>query len=113
VRFTIRRLMAVVAFAAIALGAPHYPPRVFVALGCAGVVMAVLCVARAPKKAPTTEFLCALIGIVMGFAFMPAHQNGYANNDFRDLFSVIEGCAAGAVVGTVVAWADRRIMSRR
>ncbi len=68
-----------------------------------------------PKRAPSTEFLCALMGIIMGFLLMPAKAN-YRPTDlnvFMDMLWIIGGAAAGALSGTLIAWIDRRIVSGR
>jgi len=115
VRFTVRRLMAVVAVAAIILW-PLHDPGVFLALGLGGLVLAFTCWPEKPNRAPSTEFLCALIGMIIGAVFMPAKVNYRPTNDLRDYMDglwIIGGAIAGALVGTMVAWADRRIVSRR
>jgi hypothetical protein len=116
VRFTIGRLMAVVAGAAIVLGLPHYPPGALLAAGLGGLVLAFTCWARAARRAPSTEFLCALIGIIVSLLFMPAPENRHSTVDFGcfvDLSWLIGYAAAGALVGAVVARADRRIVRGR
>jgi hypothetical protein len=71
----------------------------------------------AQRRAPSTEFLCALMGMIVGAMFTPDQINNYRpTNDFRDfmlLFCILGGAVTGALVGTIVAWADRRIVSRR
>jgi hypothetical protein len=64
------------------------------------------------RRAPTTVFLCTLIGILVGsLAIMPV-QNYRPTMDLRDfegLFWVIGGAGIGALIGAAVTWADRRI----
>jgi hypothetical protein len=66
-----------------------------------------------PKRAPTTEFLCTVMGIAIGFMLMPAKVNFQPTdfNVFMDMLWIIGGATAGALVGVVVAWIDRRIAS--
>jgi hypothetical protein len=55
------------------------------------------------------------MGIVIGFMLMPAKVN-YLPTDFNvflDMLWIIGGAAAGALVGTIVAWCDRRIVRGR
>jgi hypothetical protein len=55
------------------------------------------------------------MGIVIGFMLMPAKVN-YRPTDFNvflDMLWIIGGAAAGALVGTIVAWSDRRIVRGR
>ncbi len=64
------------------------------------------------RRAPTTEFLCTLIGVFVGVLLIMPIQNYRPTMDLRDfegLFWVIGGAGIGALVGAVVAWADRRI----
>lgn len=68
------------------------------------------------RRAPSTEYLCALIGMAFAFLLMPARTNDRPTNDLRDylgLLWIVGGAVGGAVLGTIVAWADRRIVSRR
>jgi hypothetical protein len=105
VRFTIRTGMIVVA----------------VTVGLAAIVMSswwilLLVLPALPflvqRRAPTTAFLCTLIGIFVGALLIMPVQNCRPTMDLRDfegLFWVIGGAGTGALVGAVVAWADRRI----
>ncbi len=64
------------------------------------------------RRAPTTEFLCTLMGIAVGALRIMPVANYRPTNDLRDfqgLFWVIGGAGIGASVGAAVAWADRRI----
>jgi hypothetical protein len=68
------------------------------------------------RRAPSTEFLCALMGTVIGALYMVPIVNFRLTNDFRDfidLFWIIGGTGAGALVGAIVAWADRRTVRGR
>ncbi len=116
VRFTIRRLMAVVAFAAVILWLLQHPGGVFLALGLGGLVLAFSTCAGKSRVAPSTAFLCALIGAIIGFLLLPAKNTYRPTNDFRDfmdLLWVIGGAATGALVGSIIGWLDRRIVSDR
>jgi hypothetical protein len=65
-----------------------------------------------PKRAPTTEFLCTVMGIAIGFMLMPAKVN-FKATDFNvlvDVLWIIGGATAGALGGTIIAWIDRRIV---
>jgi hypothetical protein len=115
-RFTIRRLMAVVAIAAIFFWALPNPGYIFIGLGLGGLVVAFVLWAWKPKRAPSTEFLCALIGMIMGFLLLPVEQIRYPADGFIDLIGllrIIGGAVAGASVGAIIGWADRRIISMR
>ena len=64
------------------------------------------------RRAPTTEFLCTLIGVFVGALLIMPVQNYRPTMDLRDfegLFWVIGAAGIGALVGAVVARADRRI----
>jgi hypothetical protein len=66
------------------------------------------------RQAPTTEFLCALMGIAVGALGIMPVQNYRPTNDLRDfdgLFWVILGAGIGALVGAAIAWVDRRIVA--
>jgi hypothetical protein len=69
------------------------------------------------QRAPSAEFLCTLIGmIIAGVLFTPAKENDRPTNDLRDLgdlLCIIGGAVARALVGAIIAWADRRIVSKR
>src|ERR1017187_9184374 len=70
----------------------------------------------AQRRAPSTEFFCALIGMMIGALFTPAQVNYRPSNDLRDfahLLGIIGGAFTGGLVGTIIAWTDRRIVSRR
>jgi hypothetical protein len=110
--------MAAVAFAAMILSLLSYRGSVvFLALGLGGLVLAFKCWAGKSQKAPSTEFLRTLIGMFLGGVLLtPAKVNVRPTNDFRDfadILGIIGGATAGAVVGAVVAWADRRMVSRQ
>ena len=57
------------------------------------------------------------MGMIIGAVFTFGPINNYRpTNDFRDfmvLWGILGGAVTGALVGTIVAWADRRIVSRR
>jgi hypothetical protein len=64
------------------------------------------------RRAPTTEFLCALIGLALGYLFLPIPLNvrpTFDVRDFAEVFRIIGGAVIGALVGAVIARADRRI----
>ena len=68
------------------------------------------------RRAPSSEFLCTLMGMILGALFSPVKINYRPTNDFRDfedLFWIIGGAGVGALVGSIVAWADRRIVNGR
>ena len=68
-----------------------------------------------PKRAPTTESLCTVMGIAIGFLLMPTKVN-YQPTDFKFLMGmlwIIGGATAGALIGTIIAWIDRRIATGR
>jgi hypothetical protein len=70
----------------------------------------------AQRRAPGTEYLCALMGMIVGALFLPAQQNFHPTfdlRDFMDLLWIIGVAGAGASIGTIIAWADRRIVCRR
>jgi hypothetical protein len=116
VQFTIGRIMAVVALVAVALRLSHNTPRVLIALGLGGLVLALTRWARAPKKGPSTEFSCTLIGIVMGLVSMPNPENSHWTHEFSFFGDLIwiSGCASlGALVGAVGARTDRWIVTGR
>jgi hypothetical protein len=55
-----------------------------------------------------------LIGAIIGLVLLPAKINCRPTNDFVDFVDVswlIAGAAAGAQVGTIIGWLDRRILS--
>jgi len=67
------------------------------------------------RRAPSTVFLCVLMGMIVGALFMPALVNYRPTFDLRDfaqLVWIIGGAFTGALVGMVVVWADRRFVSR-
>jgi hypothetical protein len=108
--------MGAVAFAAIVLWLLRTPGGVFFSLGFAGLVLAFTCWAGKPKRAPSAEFLCASIAAITGFLLMPAKINWHPTNDivdFGDLLWLIGSAAAGALIGAIVGWADRRILGGR
>jgi hypothetical protein len=54
--------------------------------------------------------------MIIGALFTPSKENYRPTNDFRDfgdLLWIIGGAVAGALVGAIIAWADRRIVSKR
>jgi hypothetical protein len=71
----------------------------------------------ANRRAPSTDYLCTLIGMIIGGAlFTPARENYRPTNNFRDygdLLWIIGGAVAGALVGALIACADRSIVSKR
>lgn len=71
-----------------------------------------------PKRAPSTEFVCALLGIIMVALLLPADDmQGSAQrspllsdyNVFMYMMRITGGAALGALAGAIIAWADRRI----
>jgi hypothetical protein len=67
-------------------------------------------------RAPSTEYVCTLIGMAFGAFFTPAVANyrpTFDLRDFADLLWIIGGAVAGVFVGVIVAWAERRIVRRR
>ncbi len=67
-------------------------------------------------RAPSQEFLCTLLGIALGVFFTPAKVNyrpTYDLRDFTDVIWIIGGAIAGALVGVIVTWADRRSVRKR
>ncbi len=68
------------------------------------------------RRAPSPEFLCTLMGMILGALFSPVKINYRPTNDlrdFEDLFWIIGGAGIGALVGAIAAWADRRIVGGR
>lgn len=64
-----------------------------------------------PGRIASTEFVCALIGMVLGFLFMPAEQNDRPTFDFRDFKElpwIVGGGAIGALTAMILGWAERR-----
>jgi hypothetical protein len=108
--------MAAVAFATVILWLLQYPGGVFFSLGLGGLVLAFSRWAGISRRAPSTAFLCALIGLIIGFLLLPAKLNYRPTNDFidfMDLSWLIGRAAVGALVGTIIGWLDGRILSAR
>jgi hypothetical protein len=115
-RFTIRRVAAAGTFTAILLWLLAYPGGVFIACGLGGLAVAFTCWAEKTQRAPSTEFICALAGMIVGAVFTPVNQGHGATNDIRDfsdLFWIIGGAAGGALIGTIGECTVRCILSGR
>ncbi len=66
---------------------------------------------KKPRRIASTERVCALLGMAIGFLYMPAEQNYRPTFDFRDFKElpwIVGGAAIGALTGMILAWAERR-----
>jgi hypothetical protein len=110
VRLTIRTEMTIIAVTAGLLA---------IATSCPLILLLVLPVVPFVVlwRAPSTEFVCTLIGMAFGaLVITPADVNyrpTFDLRDFADLLWIIGGTVAGALVGVIVARADRRIVRKR
>ncbi len=128
VRFTVRRMMAVTVIIALVSASSRYSADTWAAILGAAILLTIalallgiaLLVARyvrgrGPSRAPSTEFLCALIGMFFSYWAIPAkvnHQPSYF--DFlSDMIGIIGGAAMGTLVGMCIARVDRRIEGMR
>ncbi len=64
-----------------------------------------------PKQAPSTAFLCTLIGIFFGFLLMPwpLYRSPSDFDVCIDFVWIIGGAVVGGVIGAIVECIDRRI----
>ncbi len=128
VQFTIRRLMAVTVIIALVSASTRYSgdtwepilgAAILLTISLALLGIAVLTArhvrGRGPTRAPSTEFLCALIGMFFGCWAIPARVNRQPSYfDFlSDMIGIIGGAAIGALVGMCIARADRHIDGMR
>ncbi len=69
-----------------------------------------------PKRAPSTQFLCVVIGMIIGVLSIPnpiIYRPTFTWSDYYGLLWVFGGAVIGALVGTIVTLADKRIVTRR
>ena len=69
-----------------------------------------------PNRAPSTQFLCVVIGMIIAGWSSPAPINVRTSFDWRDYFSlrwIFGGAVTGALVGTIITLADKRTVTRR